>query len=85
MVVDEEKTVFFTGSAGTGKSLLLRAIIDALRRKFAARPDRLAVCASTGVAAQNIGGMCPYTYLLLTYAPSMLFYFFFPPRGLHVA
>ena len=43
---------------GTGKSLLLRAIISALRRKYANRPDYIAVTASTGMAASNIGGEC---------------------------
>lgn len=42
---------------GTGKSLLLRSIIEALRKKYAKKPECLAVCASTGIAAQNIGGM----------------------------
>ncbi|KAI5984681.1 hypothetical protein EDD15DRAFT_1724068 [Pisolithus albus] len=56
MVVEEEKNVFFTGSAGTGKSLLLRAIISRLRRKHSGRPDYVAVTASTGMAASNIGG-----------------------------
>lgn len=56
MVLHDKKSIFFTGSAGTGKSLLLRAIISALREKYAKTPDHLAVCASTGIAAQNIGG-----------------------------
>ena len=41
---------------GTGKSLLLRAIISRLRRKHDKRPDFVAVTASTGMAASNIGG-----------------------------
>lgn len=45
--------------AGTGKSLLLRAIIKALQQKYANKADSLAICASTGMAAQNIGGSCP--------------------------
>lgn len=45
--------------AGTGKSLLLRAIIEVLKRKYAKKADCLAICASTGMAAQNIGGLCP--------------------------
>ncbi|TFY81866.1 hypothetical protein EWM64_g2151 [Hericium alpestre] len=57
MVVEEEKSVFFTGSAGTGKSLLLRAIIEALRKKHAKKGDCISVTASTGMAATNIGGM----------------------------
>lgn len=73
MVVEEEKNVFFTGSAGkslpaysvekllnyligTGKSLLLKAIIASLRRKYAKTPEAVAVTASTGMAASNIGG-----------------------------
>ncbi|KAL2289385.1 hypothetical protein FJTKL_02383 [Diaporthe vaccinii] len=56
MVVDDERNIFFTGSAGTGKSLLLRAIIEALKKKYAKKAEYLAICASTGMAAQNIGG-----------------------------
>jgi ATP-dependent DNA helicase PIF1 len=42
--------------AGTGKSLLLRAIIAALRKKHPGKPDAVSVTASTGMAASNIGG-----------------------------
>ncbi|XP_077295412.1 pif1 DNA helicase [Arctopsyche grandis] len=42
--------IFFTGSAGTGKSFLLRKIISALP------PDCAMSTASTGVAACHIGG-----------------------------
>ncbi|KAI7904028.1 uncharacterized protein BX663DRAFT_353207 [Cokeromyces recurvatus] len=53
MVVNEHKSLFFTGSAGTGKSVLLRAIIDKLRTIYG---SGLAVTASTGIAACNING-----------------------------
>lgn len=45
---------FFTGSAGTGKSFLLKEMITQLRRKHR---DGIFVTASTGVAACNIGGV----------------------------
>lgn len=62
MVVEEGKNVFFTGSAGTGKSVLLREIIKELRRKHAKRPDSVAVTASTGIAACNIGGVTIHSF-----------------------
>jgi ATP-dependent DNA helicase PIF1 len=48
----ESKNVFITGSAGTGKSVLLRNVRDAL----AARGKAVAICAPTGVAAEGVGG-----------------------------
>ncbi|XP_042234134.1 ATP-dependent DNA helicase PIF1-like isoform X3 [Homarus americanus] len=49
-IVQSGHNVFFTGSAGTGKSLLLKLIVGALS------PDVTFVTASTGVAACQIGG-----------------------------
>ena len=48
------ENVFFTGSAGTGKSVLLREIIAWCRDRYGY--ERVAVTASTGIAAINIGG-----------------------------
>lgn len=62
MVVEGERNVFFTGSAGTGKSVLLREIIKELRRKHAKSPDAVAVTASTGIAACNIGGVTIHSF-----------------------
>ncbi|KAK8850592.1 hypothetical protein IAR55_004511 [Kwoniella newhampshirensis] len=62
LVVAEGKNIFFTGSAGTGKSVLLREIIKNLRRKFATAPDAVAVTASTGIAACNIGGVTLHSF-----------------------
>ena len=44
------ENIFLTGMAGTGKSTLLRGLIEELG-------DGLTVTASTGIAALNIGGM----------------------------
>ena len=37
------------GPLGTGKSVLLREIIKALRKKYGSAPDAVAVTASTGI------------------------------------
>jgi ATP-dependent DNA helicase PIF1 len=62
LVVEKGQSVFFTGPAGTGKSVLMRAIIQELRRKYARDPERVAVTASTGLAACNIGGMTLHSF-----------------------
>lgn len=62
LVVNQSKSVFFTGSAGTGKSVLMRQIILALRKKYSREPDRVAVTASTGLAACNIGGVTLHSF-----------------------
>ncbi|KAJ5160191.1 ATP-dependent DNA helicase PIF1 [Penicillium canariense] len=61
-VVEQGKSIFFTGSAGTGKSVLMREIIKKLRNKFKREPDRVAVTASTGLAACNIGGVTLHSF-----------------------
>jgi ATP-dependent DNA helicase PIF1 len=62
LVIEQKKSVFFTGSAGTGKSVLLREIIAGLRSKFKREPDRIAVTASTGLAACNVGGVTLHSF-----------------------
>lgn len=62
LVTESKKSVFFTGSAGTGKSVLLREIIATLRKKYLREPDRIAVTASTGLAACNIGGVTLHSF-----------------------
>lgn len=52
--------IFYTGSAGTGKSLLLRKLITNLKEQHP--PDTIGVTASTGLAAYNIGGMTINSY-----------------------
>lgn len=62
LVVHRNQSVFFTGPAGTGKSVLMRAIIDELKKKYARDPERVAVTASTGLAACNIGGITLHSF-----------------------
>lgn len=50
------KSVFFTGSAGTGKSFMLRKIISELP------PEGTVVTASTGVAACLVGGVTLHSF-----------------------
>ncbi|KAG4304852.1 hypothetical protein PORY_001905 [Pneumocystis oryctolagi] len=58
IVVEERKI----NVLGTGKSILLREIITSLRKKYAKEPDRVAITASTGLAACNIGGVTLHSY-----------------------
>jgi len=62
LVTEQKSSVFFTGSAGTGKSVLLREIISSLRNKYKREPDRVAVTASTGLAACNVGGVTLHSF-----------------------
>ncbi|TFY70117.1 hypothetical protein EVJ58_g60 [Rhodofomes roseus] len=52
-LVKSGQNVFFTGSAGTGKSVLLREIIQHCGGRHS---NSLAITAATGIAAVNIGG-----------------------------
>jgi len=61
-LVKQGRSVFFTGPAGTGKSVLMREIIAELKRKHARKADAVAVTASTGLAACNIGGMTLHSF-----------------------
>lgn len=61
-VVDRQKSIFFTGSAVTGKSVLMREIIKKLREKYRREPDRVAVTASTGLAACHIEGVTLHSF-----------------------
>ena len=62
LVAEKGKSVFFTGSAGTGKSVLLREIIKKMRDKYKREASHVAVTASTGLAACNIGGITLHSF-----------------------
>lgn len=53
-------SLFYTGSAGTGKSVLLRTMIKTLKQMHP--PGTVAVTASTGLAACNIGGITLHSF-----------------------
>ena len=57
-VVDDHVSMFLTGDAGTGKSTLLRRLIEESR----ARGRRVAVLAPTGCAAVNVGGQTIHSF-----------------------
>lgn len=61
-VANQGKSIFFTGSAGTGKSVLMREIISTLRKKYDREKDRVAITASTGLAACNIEGVTLHSF-----------------------
>lgn len=60
-IVDKNKNVFYTGSAGTGKSVVLRELVKRLVSKHGT--TRVGVTASTGLAACNIGGHTIHRFL----------------------
>ncbi|SCU86730.1 LAMI_0D03378g1_1 [Lachancea mirantina] len=55
MIVWKRQNVFYTGSAGTGKSVVLRELIRQLKSRYG--DAGVAVTASTGLAAVSIGGI----------------------------
>ncbi|KAF8479912.1 hypothetical protein JB92DRAFT_2837711 [Gautieria morchelliformis] len=56
------KNIFFTGSAGSGKSVLLAHIIKLLHRRNPKEPEAIGITASTGLAACHIGGCTLYSW-----------------------
>lgn len=59
-LAEEGHNIFYTGSAGTGKSVLLREMIKTLKKKYGI--DGVAVTASTGLAACNVGGITVHSF-----------------------
>jgi type II secretory pathway predicted ATPase ExeA len=63
-LIKEERPVFITGKAGTGKTTLLREIYQQ-RKDWSA----IAIVAPTGVAAKNAGGVTMHSLLRLPLNP----------------
>ena len=59
-VLADGKSVFITGSAGTGKSYLTRYLVQELKEVHGERA--VAVTASTGIAAVNLGGQTIHSF-----------------------
>ena len=60
------QNLFITGSAGTGKSYLMKFIVQELKSKYGSRPEQqssaVVVTAPTGVAAINVGGQTIHSF-----------------------
>ena len=61
-LIEQGQNLFITGKAGTGKTTLLRHIKDRSKR-------RVAVLASTGIAAKNAIGITIHSFLRLPTTP----------------
>lgn len=61
LTVLQGNNVFYTGSAGTGKSVVLHELVTRLRHRHS--NDAIGVTASTGLAAMSVGGMTLHKYL----------------------
>eukprot|EP00750_Incisomonas_marina_P010599 INCI16289.14.p3 GENE.INCI16289.14~~INCI16289.14.p3 ORF type:complete len:299 (+),score=66.33 INCI16289.14:195-1091(+) len=59
-VLFEHKNVFFTGAAGTGKSFVLKYIIQKLSEQLDV--NQFSTTAPSGIAAFNIGGMTIHSF-----------------------
>ncbi|CAJ0849446.1 10486_t:CDS:2, partial [Entrophospora sp. SA101] len=60
IAVNKHENLFFTGSAGTGKSHVLLKIIVALKKIYGT--EKVAVTAMTGIAAVNISGTTLHSF-----------------------
>lgn len=56
------RNIFLTGKAGTGKTTFLKSLKDRLNK-------RMVVCAPTGVAAINAGGVTLHSFFQLPFGP----------------
>lgn len=59
-ITEQHKNIFFTGCAGTGKSFLIKKIIEYYQTTSS--PESIAITASTGRAAFSIGGTTLHSF-----------------------
>ncbi|KAJ2816915.1 DNA helicase, partial [Coemansia furcata] len=62
MAINKGQNMFITGSAGTGKSVLLREVIQAFRNQLRMDANAVVTTASTGIAAFHIGGKTIHSF-----------------------
>lgn len=64
LIMKEGRSLMVTGSAGCGKTVLLKRLIADLRTRFssAGHMDALAVTATTGIAACALGGITLHSF-----------------------
>ncbi|CAG8836978.1 5363_t:CDS:1, partial [Cetraspora pellucida] len=60
IVMNEKKSLFFTGSGGCGKTFTLNVLIKKLYAKYG--ENKIGVTSSTGLSAMNIGGITLHSY-----------------------
>ena len=59
--VERGESIFITGPAGTGKSYVVKVITERLRLRFP-HAGGIVITASTGIAAQHIGGVTLHSF-----------------------
>ncbi|KAJ2878425.1 DNA helicase, partial [Coemansia aciculifera] len=62
LAVNKGNNMFITGSAGTGKSVLLREVIQSFRGQLQMDQNAIVTTASTGIAAFHIGGKTIHSF-----------------------
>ncbi len=61
-----EYNLFLTGSAGTGKSFLVKKMVEQFQRQYPDNPDAMVVTSTTGLSSLNINGRTIHSWSGLT-------------------
>lgn len=62
-VLEQKLNLFVSGSAGTGKSYLLRHLVELLQKKYNEEDNSITVLCPTGLAASLVGGITIHRFL----------------------